>query len=118
MKVSTSVTAFSSMTELLLVMGTSLSAMTFTTTIALALATAAAAFAACLFRFHFSLAAALGSGREAFPGPATASRRSSRTLMTSWFSAVSSVLVDSFASSSSRPVEAGKVVFLILTTSA
>ncbi len=84
---------------------------------ALALAAAAAAFAACLFRFRYSLAAALGSGREAFLGPATASRWSSRMLTTSGFSAVSSVLVDSFANLSSKPVEVGKVVFLILATS-
>jgi len=38
-----------------MVMGTSLSAMTFAMTTALALAAAAAAFAACLFRFLFSL---------------------------------------------------------------
>jgi hypothetical protein len=84
---------------------------------ALALAAAAAAFAACLFCFFFSLAAALESGQRSFPCPAITSRWSSRTLTTSWLSAVS-VLFDSFASLFSRPVEAGKVVFLILTTSA
>jgi hypothetical protein len=96
MKELSSATSFPSTTLLALVMGTSLSAMTFVTTTTLALAAAAAAFAACLFCFLFSLAVVSGSGLVAFPGPAT----------TSGFSAVSSVLVDSFASSSSRPVEA------------
>jgi hypothetical protein len=118
MNVSSSATAFSAMAGFALAMGASSLTMMLATAEALALAAAAAAFAACLFCFFFSLAAALESGQRSFPCPAITSRWSSRTLTTSWLSAVSSVLFDSFASLFSRPVQAGKVVFLILTTSA
>jgi hypothetical protein len=64
--------------------------------------------------FPLFLSHGLGIGLKVLPRSA---RWSLWTLTTSGLSAVLSVLVDSFASLSSRPVEAGKVVFSILTTS-
>jgi hypothetical protein len=117
-KESSSTTSFLSMALLASAMVASLLFTMLATSTILALVAAAAALAACLFRFLFSLAAFFGSGRSPFPGQATASRWSSQILTTSGLSAVSTVLVDNFASSSYKPVEAGKVVFSILTTSA